>query len=212
MTQLYSNLFPYILSTTVFLGAYLTYKYWPKVKKILIVSSTVSAVFIGLYLGVRGPEIREIQKIVEVPRAEEKVEDLLEEIPESYGVSKLVVEEVIKKESNGKHSSLRFEPHHMSRAAKFTNNPDEQRMYASSHGLMQVMAWHLPPMGLTWSDLYDKRINIEVGTKILKDCLLRQKGTQWEKYHEALVCYNGSTKYADDVMNRVGRRLAEERL
>jgi soluble lytic murein transglycosylase-like protein len=148
---------------------------------------------------------------VEVPKGEENTDDLIDEIPSKYGVSKLVVQSIIKKESNGDPKAIRFESHHMERARKFSKNPDQQRMYASSIGLMQVMAWHMPPLGLSWTDLIDKRTNMEVGTKILRNCLDRHKDkNKYQQYYGALTCYNGSEKYAQEVMNEIGKALINE--
>jgi soluble lytic murein transglycosylase-like protein len=209
MNDIYTTILPYVITTAIITGSYLAWRYKELVKRLLVTCFILASVSAFGYISLRSPIIKEVPKIVEVEKPEESLEELLEEIPRTYGMSRIVVEEVIKKESDGNSNAIRFEAHHMSRAAKFTRNPDEQRMYASSHGLMQVMAWHLPPMGLRWIDLHDKRTNVEVGTKILSDCYKRQKGSKWEKYHGALTCYNGSGKYADDVMNKIGRRLAE---
>lgn len=122
MNNIYTNAFPYILSTAILIGGYLVYKHWPTIKRILAVLAVAVFVLTGGYLYARGPEIKTIQKIVEVPRAKEDLDELMQEIPAAYGVAGIVANNIVKQESNGNMDSIRFEPSQMSRAAKITSN------------------------------------------------------------------------------------------
>jgi soluble lytic murein transglycosylase-like protein len=96
----------------------------------------------------------------------------------------------------------------MTRAAKITKNPEQQRMYSSSHGLAQVMGWWAPEFKLSWADLYDPQVNLDTASEILKSCMKRHsEKSRYEQIHSALACYNGSTKYADAVMQTIGEKL-----
>lgn len=150
---------------------------------------------------------------VEIPKRERSIEQLIAEVPPKYGVSPTLAAAIASKESNGRRDAIRFEPSQMARAGKVSRNPDQQRAYASSHGVFQVMGYHAPRFNLSWSDLYDPETNAEVAMSILKDCLDRHEGKKrYEQLRAALCCYNGSTKYADDVLAKVGRALIEQNL
>lgn len=150
---------------------------------------------------------------VEVPAKKKSLREIIETVPASYGISPIVAAAIVERESNGKGDAIRFEPGQMARAARITKNPEQQRMYASSHGLFQVMGWHAPRFDLSWKDLYDQETNAEVAMAILKDCMDRARGkSKAQKLHSALACYNGSTTYADAVMARLGQLLIEEKL
>jgi len=214
MNTLYHNIYPVgltILIISLILWAYLNWRTVKRIMALCFYLVPLVALTAGFIMINREPDVLIERVKVEVPKGEEKIEDLINEIPSSYGVSKIVVQSIITRESGGDSKAIRFEAHHMSRASKFSKNPDQQRMYASSHGLMQVMAWHMPPLGLSWTDLYDKRTNIEVGTKILRNCLDKHKNkSKYQQYYGALTCYNGSEKYAQEVMSEIGKALINE--
>lgn len=49
--------------------------------------------------------------------------------------------------------------------------------------------------------------------KIFSDCLSKHKDkNKYEQYYHALVCYNGSEKYAKEVMGAIARDLINEAL
>jgi soluble lytic murein transglycosylase-like protein len=169
------------------IGAYLVYKYWPTMKRILAVLAVAITILTGGYFYARGPEIRQIEKIIEVPRAKENLDELLSEVPRAYGIPEVIARGIVKQESNGNMEAIRFEPGQMSRAAKFTKNVEQQRMLASSHCALQVMGWHSASLGIKWVDLYDPRTCVEAGMKILSDCLNRGKElNKYDKYFNAL--------------------------
>lgn len=185
------------------------------IKQGVILSTTVLAVTGAAYFaGQLPPEIKEVVRQVHVRAPEPTLSDLLETVPNEFGVNRILVEAILVKESyGGRKDAIRFEPGQMERAAKITKDKEQQRMYASSHCPMQVMGWHAPDYGLSWSDLYDLENCFDVGMAILRKCLDKQKtGSKFEKTRAALACYNGSYSYADSVLAMVGKRLIEENL
>lgn len=144
---------------------------------------------------------------------ERNFEELIQSVPPKYGVPPVLAEAIVEQESNGRRDAVRFEPGQMGRARKCSKDPAQQRMFASSHCAFQIMGWHAPRYGITWSDLYDPETCVEVAMAILKDCLDKHEGKPTvEQFHGALACYNGSTTYADHVLNRLGRKLIAKTL
>ena len=213
MSNLYTTIFPYILTTTLILGCYLTWRHWPTVLRIVKATLFISAILTIGYFATKEPKVVEVSKIIEVQKPEETLDELLQEVPQAYGVPEIVARNIVNQESNGKIESIRFEPSQMSRAAKITTNPEQQRMYASSHCWLQVMGWHSPTLGIKWMDLYKPRVCVEAGMKILSDCINRSKSkNKYDKYFQALTCYNGSEKYAKEVMAAISREIIERNL
>lgn len=154
----------------------------------------------------------QVEKIVQVEKPEPSIEELLKTLPTQYSIDPVLVASMIEQESGYKKDAIRFEPGQMGRAAKLTKNPEQQKMFASSHGLMQIMGWHAPKYGLSWADLYKTQTNFELGLTILKNCIDRNKEKQgYEKYYSALACYNGSETYSEIVMKRYAKVLINER-
>jgi len=150
---------------------------------------------------------------VEVERAARPLKELLNTIPPQYGISPLLMAAIIERESGGKTNAIRFEPGQMGRASKLSRNVDEQRMYASSHGLAQVMGWWAPEFQMTWAQLYDPETNITTASKILKRCFDRTKAkSKVDQIRDAASCYNGSTIYGEAIVNRLGELLIERSL
>lgn len=141
------------------------------------------------------------------------VGDLVHLAAEKHGIHPMLLMAIVEKESAGQVDAIRYEPGQLTRAAKITKNAEQQRMYASSHGLAQVMGWWAPEFKLSWADLYEPETNLDVASDILKRCLKRhnEKG-RFEQLHGALTCYNGSTKYADAVLQTLGQKLIERTL
>lgn len=141
------------------------------------------------------------------------VGDLVHLAAEKHGIHPTLLMAIVEKESGGKIDAIRYEPGQLTRAAKITKNPEQQRMFASSHGLAQVMGWWAPEFKLSWADLYDPETNLDTASEILKSCMTRHAGkTRVMQIHGALACYNGSTKYADDVLRTIGEKLIERTL
>lgn len=143
---------------------------------------------------------------------QQDIDYLLAAKSQEKGISPVVASIILEKESgNQGMSAIRFEAHHMSRARKITKNPEQQRMYASSHCALQIMGWHAPSYGLTWSDLYSPEVCVEVGLDIFKKCMERHanKGKA-DQIWSAAKCYNGADSYANDFVRRLGNKLIEE--
>ena len=150
---------------------------------------------------------------VEVPETEKTIKELIKENADKYNVNPVLIAAIAERESGYKPDAIRFESHHMPIAAKITNNIDEQRMYASSIGVMQIMAWHAPKYNMTYKDLFNNANNIEVGTVILKNCLDKHKGkSKYEQIKKAASCYNGSEEYGKAIVARLGQLLIENSL
>lgn len=130
------------------------------------------------------------------------------EASQRSGVPGVLIRAVIAVESGGDASAVRHEPHYLARVT-WTRNPDQARMWASSIGLMQVMATNLRRLKpeASYTLLFDPEVNVQVGAKILADCIARnQTASRAFTIRRALVCYNGSEEYPDKVF----RELAEE--
>lgn len=150
---------------------------------------------------------------VEVEKQKRSLTEILNTVPLKYGISPLLMAAIVERESGGKLNAIRFEPSQMARAAKITRNPDEQRMYASSHGPFQIMGWWAPEFGLTWAQLYDPEIAADVASRIVQRCEKPHKGkSKVELIRGACSCYNGSTIYGDAIVNRLGELLIERSL
>lgn len=106
-----------------------------------------------------------------------------------------VMRALIDVESSGNAKAMRYEPHLQSKY-KWPKN------WAYSYGLTQVVfGFHKDRCGLSHpEDLFDAKINIECGHKVLRDCYTRHGSLT-----EALGCYNGdrSGKYANKVLSRM---------
>lgn len=184
---------------------------------LLVLLSLVGCIAI---MGFVQPQTRivreEIQVPVEVEAPTPNLRELIETVPPQYGISPLVAAAIVERESNGRRDAIRFEPSQVERARKAAPkgaSADDVRQYASSHCAFQVMGYHMPALGMSWSDLYDPRTCADVAMKILGNCMERHKGkSKVGQIHGALACYNGSTQYADAVVNRIGELLIERTL
>ena len=104
---------------------------------------------------------------------------------------------LIKVESSNNPTARRFEPHLVRRYGW-------PKSWGYSYGLTQVVyGFHHKRCGLkSPAELYDAKINIKCGARILKDC--QEKN---DSLVAALGCYNGdrSGKYARKVMAHLDR-------
>lgn len=185
--------------------------FWMSATFIVIFALTGAA-----YMSGNLPErisVKEVEKLIPVEKPEPSREELRREVTSEFDISQMVFAAMEQQESGGKRDAIRFEPSQMARAAKFTKDPDQQRMLASSHCPMQVMGYNAASLGISWSELYDMRTCYEVSAKILKDCFDRHKEkTKLEQMRGALTCYNGSREYADVILARIAQKLLEENL
>lgn len=172
----------------------------------------VGAGYVGGYLP-KQVRIEEVEKVIEVHKPAPSIKELLEQIPPAYGVSPVLAAAMVSQESGGKMDAIRYEPGQMSRAAKFSKNPEQQRMLSSSHCALQIMGYNAARLGISWSDLYDPETCFEAGMTIVKECLDRHKTkSKYEQLRGALTCYNGSERYADAILGRISRALIEQNL
>lgn len=121
---------------------------------------------------------------------------------EKAGVSYPVCEAVIEQESNW--------------------NPEAtnvgNRNGTTDHGLMQINSRTAKEYGLSIRDLYDPKINVLAGLKKLQECkqraavaLSKSKTAPRKRdyFHRVFKCYNGSDKYAHEVLARLEDKLIE---
>lgn len=112
------------------------------------------------------------------------IQDVVRIEAKKHNIKPELIESIIEVESNWKTNAIRYEPH----LAKGPS--DQDRMNASSHGLMQILPlWCgnlICPDIKTWADLYNPIKNIRCGTSILAQAL-KQTGS----VKGALVAYNG---------------------
>lgn len=180
--------------------------------KLLLTALSVGALVATPVLVKPKPQV--VEKVVHVQKPQHDLPTLVKAIAPRYNIKPELLLAIAERESGGKRDAIRFEPGQMTRAAKISRNPEQQRMYASSHGVFQVMGWWTPQLGLSsWTDLYDLETNVESASRILSKCMDDHKRKpRYEQIHGALACYNGSTKYADAVLGRLGRLLIERSL
>lgn len=167
---------------------------------------------LGVYRNLPEPIVE--TRVIEVPEKQREFREYLRESANAYGVPETVAFAMAHQESGGRMNAIRYEPGQVERARKLTKASGEQlRMYASSHCSMQVMGWHAPALGLSWSDLYNPRTCAEIGMKIMSQCMHRHEGKNaLDQTHQALKCYNGGDEYARAVLNRLGQELLENHL
>lgn len=152
--------------------------------------------------------------VIEVPEPQRNFKEHLKDAARAYGVPESIAAAMVWQESRGRMDSIRYEPGQVERAKKLSRASGESlRMYASSHCSLQIMGWHTPALGLTWSDLYDPKTCAEVGMKIMGDCLNRHRDKDpMTRTMKGLTCYNGSEEYAKAILNRLGQKLLESHI
>lgn len=174
----------------------------------------VGSLFGGAMYLEANPKVIVRKELIEVPvRSDDRpVLDIVREKAKEYRLSEWLLMAVARHESGLAKDALRFEPGQMERAREAAkklgiSRSDEIRMMSSSIGLMQVMAWHAPALGLkSWRDLLDPETNIDAGARILRACMDKKKSVE-----AALGCYNGDAKvYPTLIMAELGRMMVEE--
>lgn len=188
--------------------------------------STFCLILIGTLLGFVTPE-RFISKLLperivvkEILKDSPEFDELVKEIPETYGIPAEVVKVVLQKESGGREGAKRYEPQHLERYGKrISSDLETAREYASSHCQFQIMGWHLKfaadgtrqDRG-DWYDLYEPETCVKEFARVWLECEKRWKDapSKVAKYQKVFECYNGSEKYAHDAMNRLARLAIEK--
>lgn len=149
---------------------YLTAKYEKARAKVLhLLDATDSTVFVNR------PSDADIN-----PR---DLETMIARAEQEYEVPAEVIKAVITVESGWKNSAIRYEPH-LRKGADTAQN----RMDASSHGLMQVIPlfWKGDgPCPEEWSELYQPMTNIRCGTYVLSEAMKRT-----DNIRDAIKIYN----------------------
>jgi soluble lytic murein transglycosylase-like protein len=111
------------------------------------------------------------------------LEAMIDRAEMEYEVPAEVIKAVIAVESGWKNSAIRYEPHLRKGA-----DTAENRVHASSHGLMQVipMFWKGEgPCPEEWSELYQPMTNIRCGTYVLSEAMKKT-----DNLRDAIKIYN----------------------
>lgn len=152
------------------------------------------------------PDVRFVEKEVFVPTPKKTLDEIIAHAAETADIPEVLIRAIIDQESNWDASAIKHESHYLPRVPRRITHPDKRRAWASSIGLMQVMATHLldKAPGHDYTALYDPEFNIAMGVRVLKDCLNRHANKALnDRFRLALVCYNGSDRYAAEVLQRV---------
>lgn len=191
------------------------------------VRTTIGLVCLGALLGAAWQQnwpktlLPERVVIKEVPAESPEFEELVKEIPDTYGIPAEVVQVILQKESSGGKQGLkRYEAHHLERYGKrISSDTETAREYASSHCPFQIMGWHLKfaadgsrqDRG-NWYDLYNPETCVREFARVWIECEKQHKGKEpFEKYYRSFECYNGSEQYAREAITQLSR-LAVKRI
>lgn len=170
--------------------------------------------------GVKLPEkikVKQVEKLVEVEKPRVKFEQALAERMKTTTVPAVIVEGVLMQEDGSRSNRMsltRYEDDYMrrqiGRIRTYTNNSDEQRLWASSWCPFQIMAleWVKKFDLDDWTDLLDPETCAHVGISILEDCWKNAQGrTTLDKVYALGICYNGplGQKYAERLVAHVQR-------
>ena len=110
---------------------------------------------------------------------------------------------------------VRFEPEIYKRLPRQPwQTEEEARLQASSIGLMQVIIGlhkNKPECGNNVGELFQIEKNLACGCAVIKECLRYNAKTtdRWERFKKSLVCYNGSSVYADQVISKIAKLTIE---
>lgn len=143
------------------------------------------------------------------------IEQLVEMVAQEFRINPIIVKAMAIQESGSyeRANRVRFEPHLLDAALRPPAglNEIERQLFASSHGLLQIVfGFHYKRCGLgqyDWDKLHEPIINLRCGLTILRDNLQTPKVQTLQRpadrLRAALKMYNGSSEYADAVMGRV---------
>jgi hypothetical protein len=226
MSNLYNTLYPYILTSTSLIGAYLAYKHWAKIIRLVIFASVITAFGAFAWTITREPEIIIESKIIEVPpphkdRRQEFNEALLS-IPKQFGIPNIIVETILDKESPDRnlnaYRSEAHNPNQIALAKKFSKNEAQIKMIASSHCPLQIMGYEAEQRGVPWAELYYPKTCVELfGAVWLSKQEICKKNNPSLKHNKVglLECtakaWNGSgekaDQYKEEFMAILGNKL-----
>ena len=193
-------------------------------RTLLLVTIIGGAIFIAADLALakmKRVEIREIpvERIVYQTPDEPELHELIEQVSGAYGVPPVLTLAMIRQESGRglRTDRVRFEPHILSRHSKKIPkhlNGIEAKMWASSHGLLQVVyVLHHERCGLkSFTELYEPRVGLECGLAVLTDCMKRwnKETNKVRRLRKALQCYNGGSKYPGEVLEHLAEIVIEQ--
>ncbi len=166
-------------------------------------------------------ETKLVREVVYIKPESLETKELIRKISKEMGIRSVVVESVVEKESGFRDSAIRFEPAQYERLKKRPDyramSDDQVRMYASSHGLGQIMGFNIERCGLkSWAELYDRDTNIRCSITIIKDNMHAAKHLKSpaDRLWAALKAYNGrgemAEAYADGVFATITKKLLND--
>lgn len=188
---------------------------------VLAAAVTGAAYFSG---ALKQIEVKEIEKIIEIPEDEPTLDELLAEAPK-HGMPAVIAKVLMIKEDAGRYRKnakrCEWESKEWLRIASTIEPRDtEQRdAYRCSYGPFQVAGWHAPTYQMVWSDLLVPRNNLEVAAAVWGNCLeqskkANQKASESTHLRNAFRCYNGSgpraETYAAEAMEILGKIAIEK--
>lgn len=128
-------------------------------------------------------------KIVEVSPREKPLNEMIQLAAHSYGLDWKLLDALVEQESGYQADAVRFESHLYERLNE--KNASKRMQLASSHGLTQVLGIEAKRRGVSFAELYNPEVSLEVGANMLADCIERSKATKrMDKIKEGLSCYN----------------------
>lgn len=142
------------------------------------------------------------------------IEQLIEMVSAEFRINPVIVKAMAIQESGSfeRTNRVRYEEHLMARLEPPKGlNQIEQALFASSHGLLQIVfGYHYKRCGLgpyDWDRLHDPITNLRCGLTVLRDNLqvtkVRAMKKPADRLRAALKAYNGSDAYAEQVMARI---------
>lgn len=167
----------------------------------------------------------EVPRDVEEDRTEEPDVELEAQkiLEERFRIPRAVWVTLARRESGFSMFASRYEPTLLPKVKHLSNDPHEQRWYASSHGRFQVLGLHVPRLrekyGLDITEqglAFDPRQNALAAGTILSECFRDSRVQRHKQNRDRLkalfACYNGTGSRADAYADAAMRELGQELL
>lgn len=218
-----------LLCVVAMWGALFYYlRYRRTILRILRIIPWVGVVCLGYYAFFCDPEKEIIIEHVPVQVPQNKAQefaDALAELPTQFGVPDILLDVFLDKESHDRDfSAVKFEPHLIPVAAKFTKNPEKQRALAASYCPFQVLGIEAAQRGVEWAELLNSpRVCVELALTVISNkrekCIKDNIKKPLDTYG-LIKCtargYNGGGEraeaYSVDFMERLSRKLYEKNI
>ena len=157
-----------------------------------------------------------------LPRDEKTLGAIIKEAAADYRLPPFIISAMIEQESGKglRPDRVRFEPEVFKRVKRMDwMTEEEQRLQASSLGLMQVIPYFhstesAQECRIGLREFFDPELNVRCGCAIMRRCLDRNSKVQ-DKVQRFLLCleqYNGGKNYPGEVKERMVRQMLEASL